>query len=440
MKRHITVIIVCVCAVAFVLGVIQLFQLRFDQGDVYPPYSSLRADPLGAMALYESLERMPDVAVRRDFSSRNQLPEERNTTYLHLATDAHDWRWVPESMVREIEDFLARGGRMVITCEPEMTGDSLYSRARGKTSETNSPTAKMRKAGKLTPPEEPPQPPQPRKPGDNGDEDNEQFGKSINLQERWGFAVSYERLPHRKDDEVGSVTVTNRSNAALPTSLSWHSATLFTGLSTNWHVLYARGTNAVVMELHFGRGLLVFASDSYFVSNEALLRDRQTDLLAWLIGPNRLVVFDEAHLGVVEQPGVATLMRRYRLHGLIGGIALLMGLFVWKNSFSLVPPLKRASAGNVVAGRDSAAGFVNLLRRGISGSDILKTCYEQWKRNTAARPDLAASRVGQATQVIEAELARTMLNRNPVAAYQQVSKILKPGAPVPASPTKDARA
>jgi len=153
-------------------------------------------------------------------------------------------------------------------------------------------------------------------------------------------------------------------------------------------------------------------------------------LLAWLVGPNRLVVFDEAHLGVVEEPGVATLMRRYRLHGLIAGIVLLMGLFVWKNSFSLVPPPRRAHAQNVVMGRDSAAGFVNLLRRSISGGEILKTCYEQWNRTTATRPDLAASRVAQANGVIEEELARTGLDRNPVAAYQKVSRILKPGTAV----------
>jgi hypothetical protein len=68
----------------------------------------------------------------------------------------------------------------------------------------------------------------------------------------------------------------------------------------------------VVVERQVGRGTIVMASDSYFLSNEALQRDRHADLLAWLVGSGTQVVFDEAHLGIVEKPGVATLMRKYR--------------------------------------------------------------------------------------------------------------------------------
>ena len=40
-----------------------LFQLRFEQGDIYPAYSSLRADPLGTKVFYESLETLPGLSV-----------------------------------------------------------------------------------------------------------------------------------------------------------------------------------------------------------------------------------------------------------------------------------------------------------------------------------------------------------------------------------------
>ena len=36
-----------------------LFELRFAAGDVYPRYSSLRSDPVGVRALYDSLARLP---------------------------------------------------------------------------------------------------------------------------------------------------------------------------------------------------------------------------------------------------------------------------------------------------------------------------------------------------------------------------------------------
>jgi len=61
------------------------------RGEVYPAYSSLRADPLGAMAFYESLESIPGISARRDFSDSNRLPEEPQTVYLHLASPRYEW-------------------------------------------------------------------------------------------------------------------------------------------------------------------------------------------------------------------------------------------------------------------------------------------------------------------------------------------------------------
>jgi len=423
MKRQLPILLMFLCGVGFVLGVIQLFHLRFEQGDVYPPYSSLRTDPLGTMALYESLQRLPGIDVSRDYSARNKLPETRNTTYFHLSGDPYDWRWMPDSLVAEIESFLARGGRLVITCEPEVSGP-LFGPAYRSPGSTNAPGSRLRKDG-ATPPEKRSGKGDAKEQPDDGPDHPEV--KVTNIRERWGFDINFERLPQGLADSAAPVTVTNRSALPLPPQLDWHSATMFNNLATNWQVLYARGTNAVMIERRFGQGSVVLASDSFFVSNEALLQDRHPDLLAWLVGANRRVVFDEAHLGVIEKPGVATLMRRYRLHGLMGGLALLMGLLVWKNAFSLVPPPRRSPGQEYVSGRDASAGFVNLLRRAIPPGEILKVCFEQWEKSVAGRRDLAPSRIEHARQTLAAEMARTGLERNPVHAYQQISKILKPG-------------
>src|SRR5436190_23553842 len=87
----------------FIFGLFELFQLRFETGDVYPPYSSLRADPLGTMALCESLQRVPGLTVRRDYSSSNELPPGRETTYLHLAAHTFEWTFMDEDLIKEIE-------------------------------------------------------------------------------------------------------------------------------------------------------------------------------------------------------------------------------------------------------------------------------------------------------------------------------------------------
>src|SRR6266496_1054309 len=114
MKRA-PLIILLVCAAAFAFGLFQLFKLRFELGDVYPEYSSLRSDPLGSMAFCESLEQLPGLTVRRDFTTANRLPEEPRTTYLHRAAHREDWHSLPPHLVQEIESFLARGGRLAIT-------------------------------------------------------------------------------------------------------------------------------------------------------------------------------------------------------------------------------------------------------------------------------------------------------------------------------------
>src|SRR5262245_36515795 len=118
-KRAFPSILFLVCAAVFLGGLIQLLKTRFESGDVYPPYSSLRADPLGVMALCESLETFPGISVRRDFSANNRLPDGKDTAYLHLAAASHQWSSAPEELVKQIEGFLTSGGRLVITFYPE---------------------------------------------------------------------------------------------------------------------------------------------------------------------------------------------------------------------------------------------------------------------------------------------------------------------------------
>ena len=60
----------------------------------------------------------------------------------------------------------------------------------------------------------------------------------------------------------------------------------------------------------------MLSSDSYFLSNEAIRKERHADLLAWLVGLNARVLFDETHLGVSESPGVAASALELALEGL----------------------------------------------------------------------------------------------------------------------------
>ena len=108
MKGRVSIVAFVVCAVIFAVGLFQLLKLRFEAGDVYPPYSSLRADPLGTMAFYEALERIPEMAVERDFSANNRLPGGKNTTYLHLGAGTREWEWIDDEEFRTIDVKLKR--------------------------------------------------------------------------------------------------------------------------------------------------------------------------------------------------------------------------------------------------------------------------------------------------------------------------------------------
>jgi hypothetical protein len=54
-------------AAMFLGGLVALFTADFAGGEVYPEYSTLRADPDGAKLLFESLARLPGLTVTRNF-------------------------------------------------------------------------------------------------------------------------------------------------------------------------------------------------------------------------------------------------------------------------------------------------------------------------------------------------------------------------------------
>jgi hypothetical protein len=398
MKTRVSLIVLLICAAVFVFGLYELFRLRYEVGDVYPEYSSLRSDPLGTMILYEGLGRMPHLFVRRDFSADNLLPDGKDSTYLHLAASRFEWTEMPEELVQEIERFLSRGGRLVISFFPETAGHARF----------GAPVATVPPASKK-----------------KSQQEAERLPRRTSLAKQWGMDFGHRALGASASGAYQPERVTRKAELALPLTLDWHSGMVFTNLDQSWRTIYARGTNAVVVERRFGPGTVVLASDSYFVSNEAQSKDRHADLLAWLVGSGDHVIFDEAHLGIVENPGVAALMRRYRLHGLVMGVLLLAGLFIWKNCVSFVPPYQEEMNEGTISGKDAGTGFTNLLRRNLGSRDLLRVCFEEWTKSLMHTGTHSISRVDQAQAVLEAENARARSEQDPVRAYQEICRVLK---------------
>jgi hypothetical protein len=411
MKRRCFILVLAACSAGFAFGLVQLFRLRFAAGDVYPAYSSLRADPLGAMALYESLARMPGLTVRRDFNPGNELPDGKGTAYLHLAGSTWNWTGLPEDFVRQTQHFLAGGGRLVVTFFPE-TAKPRRPRFDDEPG-LDSPPKKKTNGDKSA---------RKKKPGQT-----EPQLRRAPPSKWWGVEFAFAALEPGEGDAYQPVTVVRKAGLALPETLEWHSATVLTNLDKSWHTIYARGTNPVVVERKFGSGTVVLATDSYFVSNEALRQERPAEFLAWLVGPGRQVVFDEAHFGIVDTSGVASLIRKYRLHGLAVGLLVLAGLFLWQNSVRFVPPPPEERDPGYVAGKEAAAGFVNLLRRNVPPREVLQTCLAEWKKSFARGARPPGAKIMQAQAALDAHNALPRRQRDPVRAYREICGILKAG-------------
>jgi Domain of unknown function (DUF4350) len=386
MKNFVAIVFLLAGAV-FLWALIQLFEMRFARGDVYPAYSTLRSDPLGAKAFYDSLAAFRSLDVRRNEKALDRFSARPGTTLFAIGAAGLS---ASQREIENLEHFLNKGGRLVIAFYPQPRDTWLVERKEKKTaSPSPSPSAS---------PEE--------------EEPTVKFLSTRDLARRWEFKLNTEaKLTDSAGERVAPFDVDPK--------ISWHSALHFKGSAPVWKTVYASAEFPVVIERSIGRGTLVLASDSYFLSNEAMRRERHPALLAWLAGSNHSIVFDETHLGIRENPGISTLMRRYRLGGLLVGLALLGALAVWKNAARLIPAKESETEGDeMIAGRESFAGFVNLLRRNIAPSALLPICVSEWSKFLPRTGNKSKAQLDRATQISEES------TRDVVAGYRKIAEEL----------------
>jgi hypothetical protein len=103
-------------ALGFAATVVYVFGVEFAAGDVYPEYSSLRADPKGAKLLLDSLARIPGVSAERSYLPLDFLQEDQATVLL-LGLDPESFANTPTPYLKSIEKLAARGNRVVAALE-----------------------------------------------------------------------------------------------------------------------------------------------------------------------------------------------------------------------------------------------------------------------------------------------------------------------------------
>ncbi len=387
-------------------GLYGVLMLRFETGDVYPAYSSLRPDPLGAKALFEAFERIPGVSIERNYRPLTKLAGKENLTLFYLGLRPEFLASGPDKVVDGIEALAGKGARVVMAFRSGVRRPAARIVPPGTAGENENPRQNSQK-----------------------DTDEQQAADAQREKEarksageKWGVKASYlpALQPNERDIAVASL---KEGAAGLPDDFPLHSAFCFKDLGRDWKVLYSAGECPIIIERPLGAGGLVLVADSFIFSNEAMLKERSPCLLSWLAGNCRSIVFDEHHLGVSEHPGMMTLLRRYRLHGFFAALALLSGLFLWRNMVRFIPEVMDEPAKNpgVSPGGDQVDGLVNLLGRNIKPGVLLATCFDEWEKTAGRDRRGMDDRIRQARDVVREETGK---KRDNAAAYREISRIL----------------
>jgi hypothetical protein len=346
-----------------------IFQARLGNGDLYPVYSSLRADALGTRALFEALQQVPGLRVDRDFRPLARLGAQRRLVVVPgLAW--RKWQEVPANQLAAIDAAVRRGARVVLAFYPDLKSDERD--ARGQQPEDVDRTGHEGGKGQdaKTAPEKKAR--RPQRPG-------EEAWRLKEVAKVWGVTFKHRWLMAKQPGAERDDT----APAELPAHVAWQSDLHFgVAADSGWQVLYRRAGEPVLVEKAVGSGSLVLLADAYCLSNEAMNRERATALVTYLVGAHRQVTFAEGPLGVLEDNGLGSLARRYGLGGALALSALLGGLYAWRRLVPFLPPQEGETAEGAVALTDEPlAGFTGLLRRSLGPADVLGTCVEEWRKS-----------------------------------------------------------
>ncbi len=423
---------VLLCCLVFSLGLGWLFWLRFQAGDLYPPYSSLRGDPLGTQVFYESIQAVDEGGVRRNFRPPDQVAINATTTFLVCGVGDGGPFFTDRAWTQLLERLANQGGRLVITFRPTRhraqikrdTSDEARDDQGQEPPEGNQDRIAPDDGAAPTPAEEP-----------GTEEHNENSTSSekeksmasadegFDLLERLGLAV--EKMHDEAYDDFALIS--SDWTEPLPEMIPWRARVAFDLQAPEWAVVYWWQDAPVVVQRTWGGGTVVLVGDSYLFSNEALRADRVTELLAWSVHlPNQLIV-DEFHHGLVKQPGIADLVRKYRLQGAAASLLIVVVLLLWRQAAPFAPASTetRVEAEESAVGRGAQEGWVGLIQQHIRSDDLMGVCHEAWRTSPAINR-VADERVARVAALMRTA-AEAPRRPQPVTLYRQICQLLKEG-------------
>ena len=377
-------------------AVIHLMLLRHKTGDIYPPYSSLRSDPLGIKIFFESLKGMRGLKVLRNYRPLEKIKYSKEFTLFYPGV-YHKTVMPYDDMYKTLEDIIKKGNRVVLTFFPVSDTDRVSYEKDDDYSDSNAGSEGASK--------------------DSSSKSSDNRFKIFS--ERLGFDF---QVDPKGTKPFADCAACEKSDELLPKSVIMPTALFFDNPDDSWRVIYTMSGKAVLMEKVIGKGSIVLCADSFLLSNEAMVKYRYPELLAWLVGSKREVIFDEKHHGIEETQGIATLARKYRLHGLFACFFVLAGLFIWQNAFPLIPRRNTIHEAEISMQQDPTQGLIYLLRRSIPSSEILNVSFQEWKKSNVIISTQSQNHTQEIIRIIES--ANLKDEQSLLKAYKQIHMVL----------------
>lgn len=366
-------------------GVAEIYRMRVARGDVFPEYSTLRADPLGARALHDAAGLLAGRESVRWLRPLARLEAGAGDVVFVAGLNRYRGDLDREEWAA-LDRVAVAGARVVVAWRAEAAepGDGASARLIRDEPWAEAPPEPEKKTKDGA---------EAGKPGENDEKKDKAAKPDAKAspapdrppparfagvhERRWGFRLARRELLAKVADDFDVWRGEDAPEAWPGTLARWRSDLFFVPRpGDGWRVLYRRGGEPVFMERARGDGAVALLADSFLLSNEAVQRERATPVLAALLGDARRVVFVESHLGVERESGVAVLARRYGLGGAALAALVLAGLWIWRRASPLAPTIPEEAEVRLALA--PTAGLEALLRRAVPLAKLHAACVDAW--------------------------------------------------------------
>jgi hypothetical protein len=383
---------------------ILLLMAHLNQSKTSDEGSSFRQDPYGTSLLFDAYQRAGH-QLKRSQDQKSLADEDATRTtaffvggYGYEDVESRDGEIVKgEKLHGRLEDFLARGGRVVLLGhEPGVTVTS-FTEPEGRPKRGAAPWRKEKTWGIK----------------------NEYDSKNKHEFSPAWAAPSFPAMP------AGS------ENMYLGAEVPWLKT------DAQWIALYAGPVNAknralanpkpdgespahvYVAMRRVGNGELVVASQESFLLNEAIKTHPDPVLLDFLAGGRPVIWVDETLHGLHQEEGVLWLVQRYRLQAaLLLFWATLLAL-LWSMSGDLVRyPAPERAAEIVRHGEAAGVAAQRLLQRSIETEQVVAECWDQFRRRSPQDAKAISADPQWGSRL------RSALAQPPLAGYKELMHLI----------------